>query len=165
MILEFKFSSTPGTIRISAPLVDLSAELRDVVGIHTSTQQIVSIGDTAEDIRKNAPEHWERNGKNIEFVHPFDFDEVRASPVESETLVAARVIQWASNNAFSRMKRNSVKRMILSPWVDRVDYDLRLEGFEKLPVATRKQFVKELTKLLVAIRRIRINGEVVVSRS
>ncbi len=164
MILDFKLTTNRDTIRVSAPQVELVTEMRNLVGHLGPNHQIVAIGDTAEDIKRNAPAYWERNGKQIEFVHPFSFEEVQAATGQYEPLVAARIVQWFSDKAFARMKRESLKRMLLSPWVDRVDYTLELDGFEELPVETRRQFIKHLKKLLVAVRRVQINGEKVLGR-
>ena len=164
MILEFKLAANRDHIRISAPQVELATEIRNSVGCMGSSRQIVAIGDTADEIKRNAPEFWERNGKQIVFLRPFDFAAGPAAAVPFEPLLAARIVQWYSDKAFARMKRDSVKRMLLSPWVDRVDYDLRLDGFEKLPAETRRQFIKHLKKLLVAARRVEINGEKVLGR-
>ncbi len=161
MILDFKLITTHQTIRVSAPQGELETELRNIVGCLGANKQIVAIGDTAAEIERNAPDYWARHGKQIEFVHPFDFSAVSPATGQWEPLIAARIVQWLSNKAFAKMKRSSFSRMLLSPWVDRVDYDLRLDGYEKLPAETRREFVKHLKKLLVAVRRLQINGETV----
>jgi|YNPBryantNP2012_1023418.scaffolds.fasta_scaffold05336_4 hypothetical protein len=164
MILDFKLSTNRHTIRVSAPQGELEAEIRNIVGYHRLSKQIVAIGDTAEDIRRTAPKYWEQNGAYIEFVHPFDFEEALAALDQFEPLIVARIVQWLADKAFANMKRSSFKRMLLSPWVDRVDYDLQLEGYEKLPADTRRQLIRHLKKLLVAARRLRINGETILGR-
>ncbi|MCX6031527.1 MAG: hypothetical protein NT169_19785 [Chloroflexi bacterium] len=161
MILDFKLTTNRDTIRVDAPQVELVTEMRNIVGCLGPNHQIVAIGDTAEDIKRNAPAYWERNGKQIEFVHPFNFEGVKASAGQFEPLIAARVVQWCSDKAFQRMKRESLKRMLLSPWVDRVDYDLQLDGYDKLPPETRREFERYLKKLLVAVRRLQINGKTI----
>jgi hypothetical protein len=161
MILDFKLTTNRDTIRVSAPQGALETEMRDVIGYHRVSKRIVAIGDTAKDIERNAPQYWERHGKQIEFIHPFNFEEPLTATGKFEPLIAARIVQWLSNKAFANMKRSSFRRMLLSPWVDRVDYDLRLAGYEKLPAETRREFVKYLQKLLVAVRRLQINGETV----
>jgi len=158
MILDFKLTTTPATLRVSAPQGELEAELRNIVGCLGANKQIVAIGDTAADIERNAPEYWARHGKQIEFVHPFDFSAVSPATGQWEPLIAARIVQWLSDKAFARMKRSSFSRMLLSPWVDRVVYTLNLEGYEKLSDEQRRQFVRYLKKLLVAVRRVEING-------
>jgi hypothetical protein len=124
----------------------------------------MAIGDTAADIERNAPDYWARHGKQIEFVHPFDFGKVSPSTGQWEPLIAARIVQWLVDKAFAKMKRSSFRRMLLSPWVDRVDYTLNLEGYEKLSDDQRRQFVRHLKKLLVAVRRVEINGVKVLGR-
>ncbi|MFZ1710233.1 MAG: hypothetical protein WAW20_16750, partial [Anaerolineae bacterium] len=81
-----------------------------------------------------------------------------------EPLIAARLVQWYADHAFRRIDRRSFKRMLLSPWVDRVDYHLELAGFETLPPAARQQFVRHLKKLLVAARHVQINGQTVIGK-
>ncbi len=164
MILDFNLATTKEMMHASAPQAEFQAELRAIVGYHMPTKRIVAIGDTADDIHRNAPEYWEKNGKQIEFVHPFDFAHARSTSHPYEPLIAARVVSWLANKAFSQMKHQGFKRLLLSPWVDRVNYNLQLEGFEKLPVDVRRQFVKHLKKLLVAVRRVEINGEKVLGR-
>lgn len=164
MILDFKLITDRETIRVSAPQGGLEAVLRNIVGYHRVSRQIVAIGDTAEDIKRNAPEYWRRDGKHIEFVHPFNFEEAFSDTGAFEPLIAARIVQWLSDKAFANMKRSSFRRMLLGPWVDRVDYDLQLDGYEKLSAETRRQFIRALKKLLVAVRRVRINGEQVLGR-
>lgn len=164
MILDFAFAATKETMRADAPQAGFRAELRAIVGYHVPTRRIVAIGDTADDIRRNAPQYWEKNGKQIEFVRPFDFTQTHSTTHPYEPLISARVVSWFADKAFSQMKRQGLKRLLLSPWVDRVNYSLQLEGFEQLPVELRRQFVKHLKKLLVAIRRVEINGEKVLGR-
>jgi hypothetical protein len=164
MILDFKLATTNDNMRVTAPQAEFQAEMRAIVGYHVPTRRIVAIGDTAEDIRKNAPQYWEKNGKQIEFVRPFDFAEARSTTHPYEPLIAARVVSWFADKAFNQMKRQGFTRLLLSPWVDRVDYTLQLEGFEKLPIEARRQFVKHLKKLLVAVRRVEINGEKVLGK-
>ena len=164
MILDFKLSTDRDTIRVLAPQVDMVLEIRNLVGFHTASKQIVSIGDTAEEIQANAPEFWKGNRDKLEFIHPFNFEEVHPQTGEYEPLIAARIVQWYSNKAFGRVDRRGFKRMLLSPWVDRIDYNLELAGFDKLPAKTRRQFVRHLKKLLVAVRRIRLNGDIVMGR-
>jgi hypothetical protein len=164
MILDFNLSTTRELMRASAPQAEFQAELRAIVGYHVPTKRIVAIGDTADDIRRNAPQYWEKNGKQIEFVHPFDFAQAHSSTRPYEPLIAARVVSWLANKAFSQMKRQGFRRLLLSPWVDRVDYNLTLQGYEQLSPDCRRQFVKHLKQLLVAVRRVRINGETVLGR-
>ncbi len=163
MILEFKLQSTRDTIRVSAPQVDFQHALRDLVGIHKKTRQIVSIGDTAAEMEATAPEYWARNKDDIEFVRPFDFV-THAREGDFEPLLAARLVQYFSDKAFARIDRRSLGRLLTSPWIDRVDYALQLEGFMELPAQKRRDFVKHLKKLLVAPKRLSINGEVVWSK-
>ena len=164
MILDFTLSANRNRIRISAPQVDLTLDVRNLVGYHVATKQIVSIGDTPEEIKANAPAFWEKNHAKIEFLHPFGFAEVQAETGHDEPLIAARIVQWYSNKAFGRMDRRGFMRMLASPWVDRVDYNLELDGFETLPAQTRRQFVRHLKKLLVAVKGVRINGEAVLGK-
>lgn len=166
MILDFTLRADRETIRISAPQVNLDVQIRNLVGILTgaANPQIVSLGDTPAEIAANAPGFWQKNRSQIEFVHPFDFTEKSAHSGQYEPLIAARIVQWYANNAFARMDRRGFKRMLLSPWVDRVDYRLDLNGFQTLPPATRQQFVRHLKKLLTAPRRVWINGEVVMGK-
>ena len=74
MILDFRLSSDGKVIRATASQVDFEAEIANIAGYNTKTSAIVSIGDTAEDMKRNAPEYWERNREQIAFVHPFSFD-------------------------------------------------------------------------------------------
>jgi hypothetical protein len=165
MILDFKLTANRDTITISAPQVELVAEVRNSVACLGPNKQIVAIGDTPDEIKRNAPEFWARNGPQITFLRPFDLEGASGSGAGFDPLLAARIVQWFSNKAFARMKRNSLKRLILSPWVDRVDYRLELNGYERLPADVRRQFVGRLKKLLVAVRRIQINGELVTGRN
>lgn len=161
MILDFRLMMNSQIIRVSAPQGDLEAELPNVVGCLGPNRQIVAIGDTAADIQRNAPAYWARYGKQIEFVHPFDFG---PDGNQFEPLLAARIVQWLSDKAFARMKRSSFSRLLLGPWVDRVDYALTLVGYDRLSEEQRRQFVRYLKKLLVAIRRVEINGVKVLGR-
>ncbi len=161
MILDFRLTTNGQTIRVSAPQGELEAELPNIVGCLGPHKQIVAIGDTAADIERNAPAYWARYGRQIEFVPPFDFG---SDGRRFEPLLAARIIQWLADKAFSRMKRSSFSRLLLGPWVDRVDYTLTLEGYDRLSEEQRRQFVRYLKKLLVAIRRVEINGVRVVGR-
>ena len=58
MILDFTLSANRNRIRISAPQVDLTLDVRNLVGYHVATKQIVSIGDTPEEIKANAEKVW-----------------------------------------------------------------------------------------------------------
>ncbi len=164
MILDFTFTANKQTLHITAPQVDLALQVRDLVGYHLASKQIVSIGDTAEEIKANAPDFWEKNKARIAFLHPFDFTEKHPDTGAYEPLLAARLVQWAANHAFQRMDRRGFTRMLLSPWVDRVDYHLELADFDALPPATRQQFVRHLKKLLVAPRFVQINGQTVIGK-
>ena len=164
MILDFTFAANRQTIRITAPQVDLALQVRNLVGYHLASKQIISIGDTSAEMKANAPAFWEKNHAKITFLHPFDFTEKHPDTGAYEPLLAARLVQWYADHAFRRIDRRSFKRMLLSPWVDRVDYHLELADFDALPPATRQQFVRHLKKLLVAARYVQINGQTVIGK-
>ncbi|MFZ1402235.1 MAG: hypothetical protein WAW03_04045 [Anaerolineae bacterium] len=164
MILDFTFAANRQTIRITAPQVDLALQVRNLVGYHLASKQIISIGDTSAEMKANAPAFWEKNHAKITFLHPFDFTEKHPDTGAYEPLIAARLVQWYADHAFRRIDRRSFKRMLLSPWVDRVDYHLELADFDALPPATRQQFVRHLKKLLVAARHVQINGATVIGK-
>lgn len=152
MILDFTSPRTARTIHITAPQVGLTLQVRNLVGYHLASKQIISIGDTSAEMKANTPAFWEKNHAKITFLHPFDFTGKRRHGA-CGPLAAARLVQWYADHAFRRVKRYATAstRRLLSPWVVALrTITWNWPTSTRFPPATRQQFVRHLKKLLVA---------------
>ena len=155
MIVDFTAHVKQGRLRIQVPQAKLDINIPDIVTCVTSTKQIVALGQTEDEVRREAPERWERDKTRIEFRSAFDVHNY-------EPELAASVLSYYAVKAQARIRPGLLVRLI-ARLVDRFDYDLWFPGYEDLPAKTRARFVR-LLRAFPCVHRFSINGKPVIAR-
>ncbi len=164
MILEFHFTGDRERMRASVAELDMLEELPGIVAINTRSRQIVAVGETGAEIQARAPEYWDRYGKDIAIVHPFDLAMPEPAVGDHKPVVAARLVSWFAGHAAARWPRRGLWRQISGPWVDGIDYHLDLPGYHGLAPDRRKELVRILRKMLPSVHHLYVNDERVAGR-
>jgi hypothetical protein len=155
MVVDFTARVKHGRLRIEVPQARLDVDIPDIVACDRSTQRIVALGQSEDEVRHESPERWERDKGRIEFRTAFDtrnFDAV----------LAVSVLSHYAGKAQSRIRPGLLVRAI-GRLVDRFNYDLRLPGYEDVPAKTRAKFVGML-RTFPCVYRFSINGKRVLGR-
>ena len=155
MVVDFVARVKHGRLLINVPQAKLDVNIPDVVACVTSTKQIVALGQTEDEVRRESPERWERDQDRIEFRPAFDVHDFGLE-------LAVSVLSYYANKAQARIRPGLLVRAI-GRIVDRFNYDLQLPGYEGLPVKTRVKFVR-LLRTFPCVHRFTINGKLVIGK-
>ena len=150
MVVDFSARVKHGRLRIEVPQARLAVDIPDIVACDRSTQKIVALGQSEDEVRHESPERWERDKGRIEFRTAFDTHNF-------DIVLAASVLSYYAEKAQSLIRPGLLVRAI-ARLVDRFNYDLSLPGYEDLPAKTRAKFVGML-RTFPCVYRISINGK------
>jgi len=155
MIIEIKVQATFHHVSVRVPQAKLTDKILNVVACFQppgqKTKRIVAIGRAADDLKREAPQQWERDKASISFVHPFDV-------ASFDPVLICAVLDYYTQRAYARLRPGLLVRW-LGQSFDRFDYDLQIKDYEQLQADQRAEFVRVLKRHLPRIHALSINGQ------
>jgi len=142
-------------ITVRVPQVHLVKHLANSVAY--SRRGIAEVGFTPEELRLRSPTAWPFRAYELSFTAPF-------APDSFEPKLAVGALMHILFDVWQSIRPGILGRLLWL-FIDRMECDLWLPGYERLPTATREQF-NELIQQHQAwprIRRFSVNGRVVKS--
>jgi len=155
MLVNVQVHVSKGQVWIEIPQAKLKVNIPDIVACETSTRQIVALGQTADEIKAEAPDQWERHSNQIEFRPAFD-----TNRFEPELTVT--VLRYYASKAQARIRPGLIVRF-LGLYIDQFHYDLEIPGYGNLLTKTQNKLVR-LLRTLPCMRRCTVNGKRVLGR-
>lgn len=149
MRIEFCAQAKKDRVVIDVPQAQLRWEAANVVAYETTTNKIAAVGMTAEDMRKAAPEEWEKYIPFTGFVYPFDVEQFN-------TFYAYCFLRHYTYLVMEKLRKGLSGILFL---FDTFTFHLQIDGYEKLPASTRQEFEYTILKSsFPKVHALNING-------
>jgi len=134
MIIDIQAWASNQRILIKAPQANLHVDIPNLVALNKLNRKIVALGKTEEEMQEQSALGWRLHRDKIEFITPFSANSFDAR-------IAYTVLIYYAGYA-ARLLRPGTFGQMLSIVTDRFNIDLRIAGYENIPIGLQEDFTR-----------------------